>query len=202
MILTGSMSDPYMHCEETLKLTRQCLESILKAGFGVSVLTKSDQILRDMDLYEELNRKTKCVVMMTLTTYDEALSGIAEPNVCGTGRRLEVLQKMQRRGIPTMVWLNPNLPYIKDTEENISSLLCVCANAGVKGIVCFGMGTTLRECYEKMYGLAYEIPGRNADGLMRTFHEFCEAHHILHETEDCFRCMREMPRNYEQMSLF
>ena len=62
MIGTGSMSDPYMHCEEQLRLTRKCLEIILKYGFGAAVQTKSDRILQDIDLLDEINRSAKCVV--------------------------------------------------------------------------------------------------------------------------------------------
>ena len=145
MIGTGSMSDPYMHCEEELGLTRRCLQIILKYGFGVAIQTKSDRILRDMDLLDQINQRTKCVVQMTLTTYDETLCRIVEPNVCGTKRRIEVLEEMQRRGIPTVVWLSPILPFINDTAENVGQLLSECVRVGVKGIVCFGMGLTLRE---------------------------------------------------------
>ena len=110
MIGTGSMSDPYMHCEEELRLTRKCLEVISQYEFGVSILTKSDRILQDIDLLDEINRKTKCVVQMTLTTFDDDLCKILEPNVCNTKRRIQVLEEMQKRGIPTMVWLCPILP--------------------------------------------------------------------------------------------
>lgn len=81
MIGTGSMSDPYMHCEEHLRLTRKCLEIILRYGFGATVITKSDRILRDIDLLEEINRESRCVVQMTLTTFDDDLCRILEPNV-------------------------------------------------------------------------------------------------------------------------
>ena len=95
MIGTGAMSDPYMHCEEELRLTRRCLEIILQYGF--TLLTKSDRILRDIDLLEKINRETKCVVQMTLTTFDDDLCKIIEPNVCNTKRRIQVLQEMQKR---------------------------------------------------------------------------------------------------------
>ena len=76
MIGTGSISDPYMHCEEKLGLTRKCLEIIRDYGFGVAIQTKSDRILRDTDLLDEINRSAKCVVQMTLTTYDDDLCKI------------------------------------------------------------------------------------------------------------------------------
>ena len=145
MIGTGSMSDPYMHCEEKLGLTRKCLEIICHHGFGVAVQTKSDRILRDLDLLEEINRNSKCVVQMTLTTWDPLLCRIIEPNVCNTQRRIEVLEEMQKRSIPTVVWLTPILPFINDTEDNIRPILEACAQVQVKGIICFDMGLTLRE---------------------------------------------------------
>jgi DNA repair photolyase len=91
MIGTGAMSDPYMHCEEDLQLTRKCLEIILNNGFGIAIQTKSDRILRDIDLLSDINRTAKCVVQMTLTTYDDELCGILGPNGCNTKRRSEVL---------------------------------------------------------------------------------------------------------------
>ena len=135
MIGTGSMSDPYMHCEKELGLTRRCLEIIRDNGFGLAIQTKSDRILRDIDLLDEINRETKCVVQITLTTYDDDLCKIVEPNVCNTKRRIQVLEEMQKRGIPTIVWMAPILPFINDTEENITTILNECVRTGVKGIM-------------------------------------------------------------------
>ncbi len=129
MIGTGAMSDPYMHCEEQLCLTRKCLEIILKYGFGAAVQTKSDRILRDIDLLDQINRSVKCVVQITLTTYDDNLCRLVEPNVCNTKRRIEVLKQMKERNIPTVVWLTPVLPFINDTEENIVAILNECIRA-------------------------------------------------------------------------
>ena len=123
MIGTGSMSDPYMHCEEKLRLTRKCLEIILRYGFGATVITKSDRILRDIDLLEEIHHRSRCVVQMTLTTFDDDLCRILEPNVCVTSRRIEVLEILKKRGIPTIVWMTPILPFINDTKENLDGLL-------------------------------------------------------------------------------
>ena len=221
MIGTGSMSDPYMHCEEQLGLTRKCLEIIRRYGFGVAIQTKSDRILRDIDLLDEINRASKCVVQMTLTTYDDALCKIVEPNVCSTKRRIEVLEEMQERGIPTMVWLSPILPFLNDTEENIRAILKECVRVGVKGVVCFGMGLTLREGdreyyyaaldrhfpglsrrYAERYGNAYEVPSPNADKLMTIFQSICKENGLLCTPEDCFSFMNEFPRMYKQTSLF
>ena len=161
MIGTGAMSDPYMHCEENLRLTRRCLEIILENGFGATVQTKSDRILQDIDLLSEINRSAKCVVQMTLTTYDDDLCRILEPNVCNTKRRIEVLEKMQERRIPTVVWLTPILPFINDTEENITAILKECVRVGVKGVIDFGMGLTLRDGNREYYYAALDehFPG-------------------------------------------
>jgi DNA repair photolyase len=221
MIGTGSMSDPYMHCEETLGLTRRCLEVILKNGFGAAIQTKSDRILRDIDLLSEINRTAKCVVQVTLTTYDDDLCRILEPNVCNTKRRIEVLEEMQKRGIPTVVWLTPILPFINDTAENITAILNECVRVGVKGIIDFGMGMTLREGdreyyyealdkhfpgmkerYIKRYGNAYELPSPNAQELRGIFREICKTNGILSTPEECFGFMQEMPEKYTQISLF
>ena len=221
MIGTGSMSDPYMHCEEELRLTRKCLEVILKNGFGAAVQTKSDRILRDIDLLDEINRSAKCVVQMTLTTYDEDLCRILEPNVCSTKRRIEVLEAMQERDIPTVVWLTPILPFINDTEENVTAILNECVRVGVKGVIDFGMGLTLREGdreyyyaaldrhfpgmkerYIARYGNAYELPSPDAKKLMGISQRICREHGILSSPDECFRYINELPDKYPQMSMF
>ncbi len=133
MIGTGAMSDPYMHVEEKLGHTRRCLELIHHYGFGLAIQTKSDRILRDLDLLKKINENTKCVVQMTLTTYDEELCKLIEPNVCTTARRAEVLNILREEGIPTVVWMTPILPFINDTADNIRGLLNYCIQAKVYG---------------------------------------------------------------------
>jgi len=221
MIGTGAMCDPYMHCEEQLGLTRRCLEIIDHYGFGVTIQTKSDRILRDLDLLKSIHEKAKCVVQMTLTTYDETLCRILEPNVCTTARRAEVLEILRENGIPTVVWLCPILPFINDTADNIEGILDYCIQAKVYGIIQFGMGVTLREGdreyfyraldrhfpgmrerYHHKYGYAYEVRSDRHKELMQLFHAKCEAHGIVHDTEECFRFLHEFPEKYQQMSLF
>lgn len=221
MIGTGAMSDPYMHCEEDLRLTRKCLEIILKYGFGAAIQTKSDQILQDIDLLDEINRSAKCVVQITLTTYDDDLCRILEPRVCDTKRRIEVLEEMRKRGIPTVVWMTPILPFINDTEENITSILNECVRTGVKGVMVFDMGLTLRdgdreyyyaaldkhfpgmkERYIERYGNAYELPSPKTKELMEIFHGICKANGMLSSPKECFRYLHELPEKYPQMSIF
>ena len=138
MVGTGSMCDPYMHIETELQLTRKCLQIIDRYGFGATVITKSANVLRDMDLYKSINKKSKAVIQMTLTTFDESLCKILEPNVSTTKERFEALMEFKKECIPTVVWLSPILPFINDTEENLHGILNYCFEAGVKGILCFG----------------------------------------------------------------
>ena len=221
MIGTGAMSDPYMHCEENLRLTRKCLEIILENDFGVAIQTKSDRILRDIDLLAKINRSAKCVVQMTLTTYDDDLCHILEPNVCITKRRIEVLEEMRKNGIPTIVWLTPILPFINDTEDNITAILNECARVGVKGIINFGIGLTLREGdreyyyaaldrhfpgmkqrYISQYGNEYICNSVNNGRLMSIFCNECEKHGVMYEPAKVFSYLYEFPEKNEQLSFF
>ena len=145
IIGTGSMTDPYIPLELEIENVRKALCLIESYGFGFTVITKSNRILRDSDLLQKINEKTKCVVQMTLTTYNEALCRKIEPNVSTTGECYEVLKKLRGAGIPTVVWLTPVLPFINDTKDNISGILDMCINAKVYGVICFGMGMNLRE---------------------------------------------------------
>lgn len=221
MIGTGAMCDPYMPVEQTLGLTRKCLEIIARYGFGVTIQTKSPSFLRDLDLLEEINGKAKAVVQMTLTTYDETLCRIVEPHVATTAERVKALEVCRDRGIPTVVWLSPILPFINDTEENIRALLDECVRLKVKGIICFGMGVTLREGdreyfyaaldrhfpgmkqrYIRIYGNAYEVLSPDNDRLMALFTETCRENGILYKAEDCFGYLHAFPVQQEQISMF
>lgn len=224
MIATGAMSDPYLHLEKELKLTRRCLKIINKYDFGATVLTKSDLILRDLDLIKEINNKSKFVVQMTITTYDDNLCKIIEPNVCPTSRRLEVLKIMKDNKIPTVVWLTPILPFINDNEDNIMNILMSLKEVDVKGVVSFnGFGLTLREGdreyfyqnldryfpgiknrYIRQYGNNYELPVKDNDRLNRMFADFCIANNIEYRVDKIFSYLSEysFKNTLEEISLF
>ena len=219
MIGTGAMSDPYQPLELQLGLTRRCLEIIERYGFGATVQTKSTRVLRDLNLLKAINRKTKAVVQMTLTTCDENLCRIVEPHVETTAERARALRILRDEGIPTVVWLTPILPFINDTPENVEAILEACAGAGVKGVMCFGMGLTLREGdreyyyaaldrhfpglkekYIRTYGNAYEVPSPDSKRLMNLFTSFCRDHGMLYRPDDCFEYMHTLPEKFRQMS--
>lgn len=219
MISTGAMTDPYIPLELELQNTRKCLEIIHKYGFGLAILTKSANILRDTDLLKSINKRSKCVVQMTLTTYDEKLCKILEPNVSSTKERFEVLKIMRDNKIPTVVWLSPILPFINDTEENLRGILDYCIEAKVYGIICYGFGLTLREGnreyfyqkldkhfpglkerYIKAYGNSYEVPSPNNRRLMKVFHQVCKENNIISSIDEIFSYMqRYEDKRFEQL---
>ena len=205
MIGTGAMTDPYIPLELELGNVRKALELIYKYGFGVTLQTKSDRILRDLDLLSRINKLTKCVVQMTLTTYDDDLCRKIEPNVCVTSERVRVLKILRDSGIPTVVWLCPILPFINDTEEYIAGIMDYCTDAKVYGVICFGMGLTLREgnreyfyrqldrCFPGLkdryiyeYGSQYEVRSRNHESLMKLFRDKCDGSGIKYDIEEIF----------------
>lgn len=221
MIGTGAMCDPYLHAEEELRLTRRCLELISQYEYGIAIQTKSTRILRDLDLLREINGKAKAVVQMTMTTYNEELCKIIEPAVSTTRERFDALLQFKKAGLPTIVWLTPILPFINDTEENIRGILDYCMEAGVKGIICFGMGVTLRDGnreyfyraldkhfpgiknkYIKTYGNAYNLPSPDSERLLQIFRKLCKENGIMYHTQECFQYLYEFPEKYTQMSLF
>ena len=221
MIGTGAMCDPYLPAEKELQLTRKCLELIDRYEYGVTVLTKSNLVLRDLDLLQSINKKAKAVVQMTLTTYDEELCRKIEPNVSTTRERFEVLMRCKELGIPTLVWMTPILPFINDTRENIEGLLDYCLQAGVQGILVLDVGVTLREGdreyfyqaldrdfpgirqkYISAYGNAYDIPSPYSKELMALIQNTCTANGILCSPKECFTYLHEFPKRYVQQTLF
>ena len=222
MIGTGAMSDPYMPIEEKLGNMRKCLEVIERYGFGVTMITKSTKVLRDLDLLKKINEKSKCVVQMTLTTYDEDLCRIVEPNVETTYERFRALEILHDNGIPTVVWLCPILPFINDTEENIRGILDYCVRAKVKGIINFDMGVTLRdgnreyfykkldehfpglkEKYIRMYGNSYQLSSPNSRQLNMIYKSECIKNGIMCDENECFEYLNKYEDKYggEQISL-
>jgi DNA repair photolyase len=220
MLSSGAMCDPYLPLESRLMLSRQCLEVVERYGFGVAVLTKSSLVLRDLDLLKAINSKARAVVQMTLTTADEELCRILEPNVCATAERFRALEIFRDKGIETAVWFCPILPWINDTEENVRGILDYCVRAKVKAIVYFGIGMTLREGdreyyykkldehfpglkerYVKTFGNAYEVSSPNATRLDGIIRETCKRNGVMLGAENVFKWLAEYPENNRQLTL-
>jgi len=218
VLTTGSMSDPYVHLEKELKITEGALKLIEKYGFGVSVLTKSAMILRDIEIYKRINRQFKAIVSLTLTTTDDLLASVIEPHVSLPSERLEVLRKFSDAGITIGVWMSPILPYLEDNEENIRAIVSKAKAAGVTYILCFGVGTTMREGsreyfyknldlhfpslkeqYVKTYNNNYICPSPVAEKLYQIFTTMCDEFGIIYHEDEIFKLFKS---NKEQMRLF
>ena len=221
MIGTGAMTDPYIPLEEELRYTRSCLELIDKYGFGLAIQTKSARILRDLDLLVSINKKAKCVVQITMTTFDDDLCRIIEPNVSNTTERFQVLQTMREAGIPTVVWMTPILPFINDTEENLNGILDYCIRSEVRAILNFGFGLTMREGnreylyqmldrnfsgikekYIRTFGNAYVCPSPNNEKLMSKLRIVCKDHNIILDQKEIFAYLQRFESQDRQISLF
>lgn len=221
MLGTGAMTDPYIPLEEELRHVRKALFLAEQYGFGFTLHTKSDRVLRDLGLLKAIHEKSKCVVQMTLTTYDEALCRKLEPHVAATSERIAALKQLRDAGIPTVVWLCPILPFINDTAENIQGLLRGCAEAGVYGVICFGMGLTLREGnreyfyaqldklfpgmkerYIETFGTQYQVKSPRNDRLMKLFHALCAEYGIVHDNQQIFAYLHTYENKQEQLRLF
>ena len=223
MIGTGAMTDPYIPLEHRLQHTRKALLLIEKYGFGVALQTKSARVLRDLDVLKRINEKTKAVVQITLTTADEALCKIIEPNVSTTRERFETLKTLRDAGIPTVVWLCPILPYINDTQENIRAILDMCVEAKVRGVLCFGMGVTMREGnreyfyrqldrhfpnikqrYIREFGNNYVVNSPKNNELMKLYHRTCSENGIMHSADEIFEYLHRFEEKNapQQLSLW
>lgn len=206
MIGMGAMSDPYIPLENEIKNTRKALELIYKYGFGATLITKSLSVLRDLDILKEINNKTKVVIQMTLTTFDEQLCNIIEPNVSTTKERFETLRILNQNEIPTIVWFSPILPFINDTKENLMGILDYCIKAKVYAIISFGMGLTLRDGnreyfykkldkyfpqlkdkYIKTYGNNYILNSPDNKYLMDIFYKTCKKYNIVCDNNKIFK---------------
>ncbi len=210
---TGSMNDPYMPLEKEVNLTGRALEIIAQFRFPVHVVTKSDLVLRDLDTLIEIN-KVYAAVSFTVTTADDELGKKLEPGAPLVSARFRAMRVLAKHGIRTGVTLMPILPFIEDTEENITAIVeQACEHGATYFIPWFGMSLRdrqrayyyaqldrlfpgLRQRYERTYGDRYDCPAPNADRLAKLFYELCERHSIA------TRITPYQPETATQLSLF
>jgi len=200
VISTGAMSDPYNPLEAELKLTRNALELINAFGFGVSLCTKSSLIARDADILQDIKEFSPVIAKLSVTAADDALSRIIEPEVSATSERIAALATLAEGGIFAGIWINPILPYLTDTEENIVGILRMAKAAGAKFAVTF-MGMTLRsgnrehyyqeldkaglshvkDAHIKRFGTRYECTSPKYKKLWAVFANECEKLGLLYD---------------------
>ena len=216
----GSMSDTYNPQEIKYEQTRKALKLISKYNFGVSIDTKSDLILRDLDILKEINSKNNVIIKFTITTPNDELSKIIEPRVCVSSKRLEAIKKLSDNGIFVGIMMNPILPFITDNEEDIKELVRLAHESGAKFIQTF-MGMTLRENqrdyyyqkldkyfpgikekYIKTYRESYNCPVPNYKYLYKVLTKECDKYGILYNMKDIINSYKKEIKEIEQISLF
>ena len=216
----GAMADTYNPMEIKYKQTRGALQLISKYNFGVSIDTKSDLILRDIDLLKEINSKNSVIIKFTITTPDDKLSKIIEPNVCVSSKRLEAIKTLNDNGIFAGIMMNPVLPFITDKEEDIKKLVRIASEYGAKFIHTY-MGMTLRENqrayyfdkldenfpgfkykYIKNYGDKYNCLVPNYRQLYKVFTDECNKYGILYKMDEIIKAYKKESENNEQITLF
>ncbi len=144
IISLGAMSDHYNSFEKELEATRNILKLINKYKFGVNITTKSDLVVRDIDILKEINKHSEVIVSLTITTNDEALRKILEPRSSSTKARFEALRVLGENGIYAGITLMPLIPFLNDNKENVFGLLEKAHKANVKFIFP-AFGVTQRE---------------------------------------------------------
>ena len=216
----GAMSDTYNPMEIKYKQTRGALQLISKYDFGVSIDTKSNLILRDIDLLKEINSKNSVIIKFTITTPDDNLSKIIEPKVCVSSKRLEAIKTLNDNGIFAGIMMNPVLPFITDKEEDIKKLVRIASEYGAKFIHTY-MGMTLRENqrayyfdkldenfpglkdkYIKNYGDKYNCLVPNCKNLYKVFTDECNKYGILYKMNEIIKAYKKESANNEQITLF
>lgn len=216
----GSMSDTYNPLEKEYEQTRGALKLISKYGFGVSIDTKSDLILRDIDLLKEINSKNNVIIKFTITTPNDELSKIIEPNVCISSKRLQAIKELTDNGIFAGIMMNPVLPFITDKEKDIEELVRLANEYGSKFIQTY-MGMTLRENqreyyfykldqhfigikekYIKYYGDKYNCIVPNYKRLYKVFTDECIKYGILYDMKDIIKAYKKEIKSNEQITLF
>ena len=192
---TGAMSDPYVPVEKEYKLMRRCLEIISEFAYPVHICTKSNLVLRDIDILTEINKLYACVTL-TVTTADDKLAEIIEPNAPLPSDRFKALGILSAMGIRTGITMMPILPFIEDNEENIENIVKKAADSGVMFIYpAFGMTLRdrqrlyyyekldihfpgIRDKYEKSFGQKYSCSAGNMYRIKKVFYELCSRYGI------------------------
>ncbi len=221
IVANGAMSDPYNLFERKHRLTRDALKLLDKHRFGASILTKSDSVIRDIDLLTQIRAHSPVVIKFTITTADDLLARKLEPRVASPSQRFAALKRISSEGIYTGILVWPILPFITDIEESFSSLVQKAVDHGVK-FVCPApfYGVTLRQnqrvyFYQQLdqlfpglkqqyiseYGGRYECCSPHKTRLQQIIGELCELHGLLHRMSD-IRDAIVSQRGCEQLPLF
>lgn len=219
VVSTGCMSDPYNPLEKSLKLTRSALEVLDECRFGVGVATKSNLVVRDIDVFERIKKHSPVDIKITITTIDDKVCKKIEPNVCVTSERLEAIKQLADRDIYTGVLYMPVLPYITDSIENMVEILRSAKACGasfvypdfcvtLRGRQRYHYYNKLDELYPgiknkyiKRYGDTYRCYPDNVEELKKTFVMECDRLGLLYKLSDIVKLQKDK-YGVEQLKLF
>ena len=208
---TGSMSDPYNPFEKELQLTRHALELLDAYGFGVDIATKSDLIVRDIDILTGIREHSPVLCKLTVTTADDALAARLEPHAPPPSARLTAIRRLSGSGLFAGILLMPVLPFLEDNEENVLEIVRRAAENGARFIYpAFGVtlrqnqrvyfldrleeafpGRGLKDTYIRRYGETYECRSPRAKALWEAFRQACDRCGLLYEMRDIVRAYRQ-----------
>jgi len=211
VVSLGAASDSYNASEETLSLTRRALRLLKRYSFGVGIPTKGALAARDADILAEMGRAAPVYVSFSITAAEDGLSRLLEPGAPAASRRFAAMKEIASAGVLTGTWLNPMLPFLTDSDENLLALVDETAASGGRFVLChFGM--TLRtgnreyfyaalekeprflgvkQRYVEAFGLQYQCVSPRADQLWRVFRERCEQWKLLYRFRDIARAAAE-----------
>ena len=195
VVAMSGVTDPYQPAEKKYELTRKILEILAEQGFPVHIITKSDLVLRDIDLLREIARQTWCSVSLTIITFNKELLPYLEPFAPSLERRLEAVERLNEAGIQAGVDFTPIVPYLLDNEENIEDVIKRASESAE--YILIGAAMTLRsnqrirffellkknfpelvEKYENLYEKQENPPQDYIERLNRRAFEFCEKYGI------------------------
>ncbi|MCW3134112.1 MAG: radical SAM protein [Methanophagales archaeon] len=131
----GSVCDPYQQAEKKFKITRQVLEVFAKHKNPLFVGTKSNLILRDIDLLSVMAKRTTLIVYFTITTLDENIRRKIEPRAAKTEERLDAVKQLSDAGVTVGILFMPIFPYLTDDSDNINGVVKAVSDAGAKDLI-------------------------------------------------------------------
>lgn len=199
IVLNGCLTDPYNALERELKLTRHVLELLQAFEFGFSLISKSDLVVRDIDVLQDIKENAPVGINFSITCSDDEMSSKVEPGAPVTSKRFDAIRQLSKSGITTGVLMDPILPYINDTEENVVTMVKMAKDAGASYMYLSPMVTMadiqreyfyeqidrlfpgVSETYREKYKNYYRCRSPKGRKLYKTFVETCEKEGLCYD---------------------
>lgn len=215
----GAMSDTYSPFEKQYELTRNALKIINEFHFGVAIPTKSDLVVRDIDLLKQIKEKAPVLIKVTITTTDDKLASIIEPHAPSSTRRFQAIKQLRQAGILAGILMMPILPFINDTPEGIAALVKAAHDVDASFIYpSFGVTLRanqrtyyydkldelypgLRAQYQQHYRDKYSATSLRYKELYAVFVRECKRYGIPYKMQDIIQLYKQ-PYEVEQLQMF